>query len=529
MEASELRRQLASLLVVRGSGHARDHQRRYPRWELSNAELRQLLAEGAGGVILLGGSAEELRLRCEQLQGWAAEPLLLCADVEEGVGQRFEGASWLAPPLALGALHQREPQRAEALAEGYGRCTGRQARLLGLNWVLGPVCDVNNNPSNPVINVRAWGETPGSAGALAAAFVRGCQSEGVLACAKHFPGHGDTSCDSHLELPELPHDRGRLDQIELPPFQQAIAAGVASVMTAHLRLPALDPKRPATLSKAVLTQLLRGDLGFQGLVVTDALVMEAISQHHGSAEAAVLAFEAGADLILMPANAQEALDGLVDAVQSGRISQARVDASLQRRREALARCSPAQEPLEQLIRPGERQLSAELLALSLIRQGPGRLPPGPGLNLIRLDNQLNAPQLPLVAPALLRPAALGYEARLIDARSPSPWGPDPEAPLALDRLPDGPVLLQLLVRGNPFRGSAGGDEPWPQVVRQLLAAQRLAGLAVYGSPYLWQALEPLLPPDLPAAYSPAQMPQAQAQVLAALGLPEAALEGGFTD
>ena len=134
-----------------------------------------------------------------------------------------------------------------------------------------------------------------------------------------------------------------------------------------------------------------------------------------------------------------------------------------------------------------------------------------------------------MAPALLRPAALGYEARLIDARSPSPWSGDPMAPLALDRLPEGPVLLQLLVRGNPFRGSAGGDEPWPQVIRQLLAAERLAGLAVYGSPYLWQTLEPLLPPQLPAAYSPAQIPQAQALLLEALGLPEAALEGGFTD
>ena len=306
MEASELRRQLASLLVVRGSGHARDHQRRYPRWELSNAQLRGLLEQGVGGVILLGGSAEELRLRCEQLQRWAGQTLLLCADVEEGVGQRFEGASWLAPPLSLEALHQRDPQRAERLAERYGRCTGRQARLLGLNWVLGPVCDVNNNPANPVINVRAWGETPECAGALAAAFIEGCQAEGVLACAKHFPGHGDTSCDSHLELPELPHDRERLDRIELPPFQRAIAAGVASVMTAHLRLPALDSAQPATLSEAVLTGLLRRELQFPGLVVTDALVMEAISQHHGSAEAAVLAFEAGADLILMPAEAQGA-------------------------------------------------------------------------------------------------------------------------------------------------------------------------------------------------------------------------------
>ena len=261
--------------------------------------------------------------------------------------------------------------------------------------------------------------------------------------------------------------------------------------------------------------------------------MEAISQHHGSAEAAVLAFEAGADLILMPAEAQEALDGLVEAVQSGRISRERVEASLERRRAALARCTGSEESqqaaLDGLITASERQLSGELLAGSLLRQGTPGLPAGPGLNLIRLDNQLNAPQLPLVAPALLRPAALGYEARLIDARSPSPWSGDPTAPLALDRLPEGPVLLQLLVRGNPFRGSAGGDEPWPQVVRQLLAAGRLAGLAVYGSPYLWQALEPLLPPELPAAYSPAQMPQAQALLLEALGLPEAALEGGFTD
>ena len=535
-----LRRQLASLLVVRGSGHSRDAQRRYPRWELTNAELRRLLEQGVGGVILLGGSAEELRLRCERLRRWASQPLLLCADVEEGVGQRFEGASWLAPPLALGRLHRREPQRAVALAERYGRCTGRQARLLGLNWVLGPVCDVNNNPANPVINVRAWGETAATAGELTAAFVRGCQAEAVLACAKHFPGHGDTSSDSHLELPLLPHDRARLEAVELPPFRAAIAAGVAAVMTAHLQLPALDPERPATLSEPVLTGLLRHDLGFNGLVVTDALVMEAISAHHGPAEAAVLAFNAGADLILMPADAEAALTGLEQAVRSGRISAERLQASLERRKRALAHCSAAPggadladllTELEQLVTPQERQLSQELLALSLEQHSPAGLaqPEGPGLNLIRLDSQLNSPQLPARAPALLRPAALGYEARLIDALSPSPWGDAPQAPLALERLGPGPVLLQLFVRGNPFRGSAGGDEPWPAVVQQLLAAQRLAGLVVYGSPYLWEALRPLLPPQLPAAYSPGQMPEAQALVLERLGLAANALEGGFTD
>ena len=536
--ATELRRQLASLVVVRGSGHGSDGQRRYPRWELSNEQLRDLLAQGVGGVILLGGSAAELRLRTEQLQRWAGGPLLLCADVEEGVGQRFEGASWLVPPLALGRLHGREPQRAEALAERYGHCTGRQARLLGLNWVLGPVCDVNNNPANPVINVRAWGENPETAGALAAAFVRGCQAEGVLACAKHFPGHGDTSSDSHLELPLLPHSRARLETVELPPFRAAIAAGVASVMTAHLQLPALDSQQPATLSAAVLTQLLRRDLGFSGLVVTDALVMEAISAHHGAAEAAVLAFAAGADLILMPADAEAAIDGLLEALETGRISQERLAESLERRRRALASCTPSPEvpasspldDLEQLVSPDEHGLCRELLTLTLVSSAsPAALPAGPGVNLIRLDTQLQAPQLPAMAPALLRPAALGYAATVLDGRSPSPWSGKPEAPLAVERLAGGPVLLQLFVRGNPFRGSAGGDEPWPAVIRQLLALQRLAGLAVYGSPYLWEQLQPLLPADLPAAFSPGQMPQAQAVLLEQLGLSAAALEGGFTD
>jgi beta-glucosidase len=473
--------------------------------------------------------------------------------VEEGVGQRFEGASWLVPPLALGRLHGHDPAGAEALAERYGRCTGRQARLVGLNWVLGPVCDVNNNPANPVINVRAWGETPETAGALASAFVRGCQAEGVLACAKHFPGHGDTSSDSHLELPLLPHSRARLEAVELPPFRAAISAGVASVMTAHLLLPALDPERPATLSAAVLSQLLRRDLGFQGLVVTDALVMEAITAHHGAAEAAVLAFEAGADLILMPADADAAIDGLLEAVQAGRISQDRLETSLARRQAALAGVAggrtppqpgalePVLDDLDQLVSAVDLDLSRELLQRSLEVPGcsvhapaaaqaaPRPLPPGPGLNLIRLDSQLNAPQLPAMAPALLRPAAAGYAATLIDGRSPSPWSGNPGAPLALDRLGTGPVLLQLFVRGNPFRGSAGGDEPWPAVLEQLLAADRLAGLAVYGSPYLWQSLQALLPADLPAAYSPGQMPQAQAVLLDQLGLGAAALEGGFTD
>jgi len=534
---------VARLLVVRGSGHLADHQRRYPRWELDNAALQRLLAAGVGGVILLGGSAAELRLRTRQLQGWARCDLLLCADVEEGVGQRFEGASWLVPPLALGRLYGDDPDAAVELAERYGRCSGREARALGLNWVLGPVCDVNNNPANPVINVRAWGEDPASAGALAAAFVRGAQAEGVLCCAKHFPGHGDTCSDSHLELPLLPHRRDRLEAVELPPFRAAIAAGVAAVMTGHLVLPALDASRPATLSAAVLTDLLRRDLGFGGLVVTDALVMEAIAAHHGAGEAAVLALEAGADLVLMPADAEEAITAIVAAVEQGRLSRQQLETSAQRRHQALAHGRRAgggdagassAEPLGALSNgpsADDRQLARELVQRSLRHQGGAlRAPAAGGISLIRIDGSLGCPFLPPQAPALARAAAAGFRPVLLEASSPSPWALAGPGPLDLERLGDGPLLLQLFVRGNPFRGSAGGLEPWAAVIEQLQRHGRLAGLAVYGSPYLWEELRSLLKPTIPAAWSPGQMPLAQAAVLARLGLGETpGPAAGFTD
>ncbi|MFM7169711.1 MAG: glycoside hydrolase family 3 protein [Cyanobium sp.] len=545
---AELRRWVARLLVVRASGHLADGQRRYPRWELDNASLRTLLAEGVGGVILLGGSAAELRLRTRQLRAWSQQPLLLCADVEEGVGQRFEGASWLPPPMGIGRIHGQNPQEACELARRYGGCTGREAKALGLNWVLGPVCDVNNNPANPVINVRAWGEDPAVVGQLATAFLQGVQAEGVLACAKHFPGHGDTSQDSHLDLPVLPHSRERLDTIELPPFRQAIAAGVASVMTAHLLLPELDPNRPATLSHQVLTRLLREDLGFEGLVVTDALVMEAIAARHGAGEAAVLAVEAGADLVLMPADPWEAIEAILAAVEGGRLSQDRLWSSLERRRRALEQTwgDPAVQNLDPEYPLGpltngpweaDQLLAKTLWARTLVRQGGSVQPPGEGggLALVRVDGQLGCPYLPASAPALELARAAGFRPWVVDALSPLGWhgakGPEaiPDPPWHWAGWDRGPVLLQLFVRGNPFRGSAGGGEPWATWIQELLDQDRLAGLVVYGSPYLWQGLRALLPTDVPAAWSPGQMPQAQALVLRMLGLGQGETEGGFTD
>ena len=513
----DLEQAVASLVVVRASGFAGDHQRRYPQWELPNAELKRLLGTGVGGVILLGGSCTDLQQRCRQLRRWAKGPLLLCADVEEGVGQRFDGATWLAPPMAIARLHRHNPARAEALAEQYGSCTGRQARLCGLNWVLAPVTDVNNNAKNPVINVRAWGTDPHTVSRLTVAFQRGLRSQGVLGCAKHFPGHGDTAEDSHLQLPVLAHDRARLERLELLPFRACIAADIDSVMTAHLLLPQLDPERPATLSRSVLSELLRRELGFNGLVVTDALVMEAITAHHGPAEAAVLAFEAGADLILMPADAEAAIQGICTALQQGKVPMKRLQAALERRQSALQRIAPADDSSPTIVEHDDLDLERELVCSTLRLHPSAGVSTSGGVNLIRIDGVWPCPALNGQAPALQQPQQLGYRTVLIHPQGLSPWrDDDPEGPLALERLGDVPVLLQLFLRGNPFRGDRDRREPWPAAVRQLQRQKRLAGLVVYGSPYLWDELKAELNPEIPAAYSPGQMSEAQQQVLLAL-------------
>jgi beta-glucosidase len=373
----------------------------------------------------------------------------------------------------------------------------------------------------------------------------------VLACAKHFPGHGDTAADSHLDLPVLPHSRERLDAIELPPFRRAIACGVASLMTAHLLLPELDPERPATLSAHVLTQLLRHDMGFDGLVVTDALVMEAIAARYGPGEAAVLALEAGADLVLMPEDPWKAMEAIVAAVQDGRLSVERLRLSLERRRRALARTwgdpdpggSHPDRPLGPLTNgpaADDLALADDLLSRTLESQGGAVVwpRPGQGLALARVDDLLACPFLTPAAPALALPLEAGFHPRVLDRHdlliAPEEREMDALPPWTRAGWSEGPVLLQLFVRGNPFRGSAAGAEPWGDWIAELLRQQRLAGLVVYGSPYLWQSLRERLPANLPAVWSPGQMPRAQELALARIGLaprerPCPGADGGFTD
>ena len=513
LDSLSLAQQVAQTVVVRAAGHLFDHQIRYPVWEPTAATLHYWLHDlGIGGVILLGGSAAEIALRTQQLQDWATIPLVIAADVEEGVGQRFPGAVWLPPPMALNAIAQHNLPQAIAEAEQFGAITAAEALAIGLNWVLGPIVDVNNNPDNPVINVRAFGQTPEIVSQLTTAFLRGAQRHPVLTAAKHFPGHGDTAIDSHLELPVLPHSYDRLRAVELPPFRAAIAAGVDAVMTAHLLIPALDADYPATLSPRILTQELRQGLGFDGLIVTDALVMGAIANRYGSNEAPVLAVEAGADILLMPADPAGAIAAVCAAVQQGRISPERIRASVARIWQAKQKLdSPvptADSIVRHLAQPDSIATADRILQASLQVHVPSPIQLNSERanyrNLILVDDALSCDFLARHTPAIAYPASLGYSLQLLDSNTVG----------AIDSSQT--TLLQLFIRGNPFRGSAGLTHLADEYLQALVEAGQLQALILYGSPYILEKFLPRLPADLPYVFTYGQMPQAQAIALRAL-------------
>ncbi|MBD3883023.1 beta-glucosidase [Phormidium tenue FACHB-886] len=541
-ETLSLAQQVAQLIVVRASGHLFDQQILYPDWEPPAAVLHRWVQElGVGGVILLGGSAAEVALKTQQLQAWADVPLFLCADIEEGVGQRFAGATWFPPPLALGAIARHNLPQAVAYAKQMGAMTAQEALAIGINWVLAPVVDINNNPDNPVINVRAWGETPTIVSQLTAAFLQGMQRHPVLNAVKHFPGHGDTAADSHLELPVIPHDRARLNQVELVPFVAAIAQGADAVMSAHLQIPALDAEQPATFSHAILTGELRQRLGFEGLIVTDALVMGAITQRYGANEAPVLAIEAGADVLMMPIDPEGAIQAICAAVENGRIPIETIQASLERIWQAKRRVSalsvqtsphvweqlsPPPVDLTPLAQPATIATAAAILrdSLRVHHPQPNRLtqPQQNRCNLLLVDDLLNSPFLSRQAPAITIPRERGYSLQLVDRHTPN----------ALSATPI-PTLLQLFVRSTPFRGTAGLTPLAWDRLNALIESGQLEAVMLYGSPYALEALLPHLPAYVSYVFTYGQMPAAQAIALEALfgqaGLERAVGDRVFTD
>jgi beta-N-acetylhexosaminidase len=316
-----------------------------------------------------------------RMQRLAKTPLMVSGDFERGASMRVDGTTVFPHAMAFGAAGNPEYSRYE------GEVTAREARALGVHWVYYPVADVNNNPDNPIINIRSFGENPEAVASQVKAFIEGAHADKknyVLATVKHFPGHGDTAVDSHMNMPTITGDRDRLEHVELVPFKAAIAAGVDSVMTAHIAVPALSPPDiPSTLSPAILTDLLQKDLGFKGIIVTDALEMAGIVKTFSTGDAAVRALEAGADVLLMPTDPEAVVKAVMAAVQSGRLTRRRIQESVVKILAAKERVGLDRkrfvdlEGISDVVDSPESNEKAQEIAnhaVTLVRNGKGMIP-----------------------------------------------------------------------------------------------------------------------------------------------------------
>ncbi|MBX5481384.1 MAG: beta-N-acetylhexosaminidase [Myxococcaceae bacterium] len=351
--ASELYRQVARMFMAGFPGRSPD------------PDFRALVDDGLFGAILFKrnvGSARETAELCREVKGLAKRPFILAVDQEGGRVARLRGEPFTSlPPMR--DIGRRED---EALAERAGKLLAFELRAVGFDWDFAPVLDVDTNPANPVIGDRAFAREAQTVARLGVALARGLEAGGVASCGKHFPGHGDTSSDSHLTLPHLPHAMDHLRAVELVPFKAYADAKLASLMTAHVLFEAIDPDVPATMSRSVLDGVLRRELGFDGVLVSDDLEMKAIADHYGVAEAAVQGAAAGVDLFLVCHHASEqraAIEAVVRAVESGRIPRARIEEANLRLDALAARFAhPAEDRLDALGCPEHRALQEGLAA-----------------------------------------------------------------------------------------------------------------------------------------------------------------------
>ncbi len=463
-----------------------------------------------GGVILFRSNVYEAAVLVGKLQEAARTPLLVSADLEAGLGMRFDDVTY--GPWAMAIAATGDP----ALAEKRAYATAREARAIGIGQVFAPVADVNVNPDNPVINVRSFGEDPSDVSRYVEATVKGLRDGGVLATLKHFPGHGDTATDSHRSLASVPADRSRLESVELVPFRAGIKAGAESVMIAHVSVPALDdapapflasPVKsadaigegfevatgavPATVSVPVVTGVLRKELGFTGLVVTDSMRMGAITSHFEAGEAAIRAILAGADQVLISNDTDAAIVAVRNAVKSGRITEARLDESVTRILDWKKKLKlyesriPFVGDLAKIVdTPAIQALEAEIArrSITLVREEGGALPLRKGAKLLSLviadEASLNGPTGPLAADLKARVTSM-KTARLDPRSTPE------ETKAAVEAARDSDVVLvSLFVRTRSGQGKITVPEAGRSALAQILAHGKPAVAVSFGSPYL---------------------------------------------
>jgi beta-glucosidase-like glycosyl hydrolase len=459
-----------------------------------------------GGFIWFVSNVYETAMLIRNLQSLVRIPLLMSADLEAGVGMRFADTTFWPPAMAIAATG--DPRFAEA----QGRLVAREAKAIGINHILAPVADVNVDRNNPVINARSFGEDPRDVARFVEAFIHGVRSENVLATAKHFPGHGDTHVDSHRSLPVLHVSRERLDAVELVPFRAAIAAGVDAIMPGHLSVPALDPTPaprrrgrtenryvagpsestehgtlPATLSKAIVDGLLRRELGFDGLVVSDAFDMGGLTEHFDPGEAAVRAIEAGEDQLLMPPDVGVAFAALRSAVTTGRLSMARIDASARRILAAKSRVGAPGATFDEIFSIVDsdevRATAAEIArrAITLVRAEADALPVATCARVVQLVvSEFVEAVNPLAALDRELRARLTHEPELVvlDARSNA-------ASRLFDVARDADVIvIALAIRARSGAGTISIPDFARGAIDQLASIRAKRVAISFGTPYL---------------------------------------------
>jgi beta-N-acetylhexosaminidase len=444
-----------------------------------------------GGFIVYNGDAFTTAALLNRLQRRSRLPLWFSSDFEGGVGMQLRGGTRLPRAMALAATGDTEA------ASEAARITAREGRAIGIHVNFYPVLDVNNNPANPIINTRAFGDNPEQVANWGAAFIRAAQDAGQIATAKHFPGHGDTVLDSHILMPTLDAPRERLEQIELPPFRDAIRRGVRAVMTAHIAVPALDTGadevRPATMSPALVDGILRSEFGFDGLVFSDALQMGAIADRYEPGEAVVLSIESGCDVALCPVDVERAHAALLDAVAVGRITEERLDKSVRRILEAKAWCGLHRERevslegvWETVGNPSHTATARDLFerAVTLVRDPRGLLP----VEKKRVVGIILKDSVPVWAHVLREPAGLPFSREVVARfRAPviesSADAADVERVLAATRDAD-VVLVAVCARVAAYKGSVALAQEHARLLHALDESGVPIVVAIFGNPYI---------------------------------------------
>lgn len=449
------------------------------------------------------GDAASIAVTLNELQGLAKIPLLTAANLEGGAGYVLYGATRMPLAMAIAATGD------ERLAYEAGAVAAREGRAVGVNVNFYPVADVNNNPQNPIINIRSFGEDPASVSRFVAAYVRGTQANGQIATAKHFPGHGDVEVDSHLAMPTLDVEQERLDAVELPPFRAAIDAGAGAVMTAHIWLPRLEAEEglPATLSKAVLTGLLRDELRFEGVLFTDSMGMRGVTSSFSNEDATVRAVEAGADIVIGAPDLEASYRALQAAVRSGRITEARLDQSVRRvlraksflgLEEREGRFVDPARLMDVVGTAANREVAQNIAdrAITLIRDQGDILPlrPADDLRVVQinvLDTRAGWREGPvgrIVAAELPKRFPRAVTVSVDDQTSDSEY----ELVRKLASMADA-LVVNGFVRVASYKGSIDLDTDQTALLRHLVSLGKPLVFTAFGSPFVLSAV-----PELPA-------------------------------